>query len=72
MKIDLNKLDNKTRYNLYLASDQWKKKSDKCKKLANNKCSICGSDKSLQAHHINQGEENSNDRKSNILDGRWS
>ena len=51
-------------YSIYLKSDEWKLIANKCKLLAGNKCSLCHSTKSLQAHHLNYnniGEEKQED-----------
>lgn len=39
------------KYTKYLQSKEWKKISLECKTLAENKCSRCGSNKKLEAHH---------------------
>jgi DNA-binding transcriptional regulator YhcF (GntR family) len=43
---------NNEQYKKYLQSKEWEIKADKCKKLANYQCKLCGSKKNLQAHHL--------------------
>ena len=38
-------------YDEYLLSIRWRKKADKCKKIAGNCCQLCSYDRNLQAHH---------------------
>ena len=48
-------------YQDYLKSNEWRTKSNGCKKLADYKCDICGSEENLHAHHLtyeNVGNEN--------------
>lgn len=40
-------------YAMYIQSPQWAAKAAKCKKAANGKCEICGSDRNLEVHHYN-------------------
>ena len=52
------RIRNKTRfdrkkYNEYIISDTWKKKSAICISKAGNKCEVCESTKDLNTHHYN-------------------
>ncbi len=39
-------------YFTYLKSERWLEKKEECKRLAGNKCQRCGSEHSLEAHHV--------------------
>ena len=53
-----------SKYYEYLKSKEWYKKTQECKRLSDNRCSRCGSDRALEVHHItyvNLYNENQND-----------
>jgi predicted nucleic-acid-binding Zn-ribbon protein len=43
----------KVEYQKYLASDEWKQKRSRKWERSNKRCSICGSTKKIDIHHLN-------------------
>ncbi len=47
-----SKIKDKFEYLHYLQSDEWENLSSECKRLSDDKCDKCGSEKDLECHHL--------------------